>query len=72
MTDDYLGLLLAYSCILFFKLVSALENPLLQRTPRRMVPTEAEQRLYTQIASAMKKLNQFRTKTQPPTLHKPS
>ena len=72
MTDDYLGLLLAESCILFFKLVSALGNPLLQRTPRRMVPTEAEQKLYTQIAGAMRNSNLFPTKTQPPKLHKPS
>src|SRR4028118_1480231 len=72
MTDDYLGLLLGYSCILFFKLVSALGNPLFQRTPRRMVPTEAGQRLYTEIAGARRNSNQFRTKTQPPKLHKPS
>jgi len=37
-----------------------------------MVPTEAGQRLYTQIAGAMRNSNQFRTKTQPPKLHKPS
>jgi hypothetical protein len=72
MTDDYLGLLLGYSCILFFKLISALGNPLFQRTPRRMVPTEAGQRLYTEIAGARRNSNQFRTKTQPPKLHKPS
>ena len=53
-------------------LQSVLGNPLLQRTPRRMVPTEAGQRLYTQIAGAMRNSNQFRTKTQPPKLHKPS
>jgi len=35
---------------------SALRNPLFQRTPRRMVPTEAGQRLYTQIAGAIEKL----------------
>ena len=35
---------------------SALGNPLLQRTPRRMVPTEGGQRLYTQIAGAIEKL----------------
>jgi DNA-binding transcriptional LysR family regulator len=51
---------------------SALENPLFQRTPRRMVPTEAAQTLYTQIAGAMRNSNQFRTKTQLPKLHKPS
>jgi DNA-binding transcriptional LysR family regulator len=38
------------------QLVSALGNPLFQRTPRRMVPTEAGQRLYTQIAGAIEKL----------------
>ncbi len=37
-----------------------------------MVPAEAGQRLYTQIAGAMRNSNQFRTKTQPPKLHKPS
>jgi hypothetical protein len=37
-----------------------------------MVPAEAGQRLYTQIAGAMINSNQFRTKTQPPKLHKPS
>ncbi|MEG4104930.1 LysR family transcriptional regulator [Microcoleus sp. S13_C5] len=37
-------------------LESALGNPLFQRTPRRMVPTEAGQRLYTQIAGAIEKL----------------
>ena len=37
-----------------------------------MVPTEAGQRLYTQIAGAMRNSNQFRTKNQPPKLHKPS
>ena len=51
---------------------SALGNSLFQRTPRRMVPTEAGQRLYTQIAGAMTNSNQFRTKAQPPKLHKPS
>jgi DNA-binding transcriptional LysR family regulator len=51
---------------------SAWGNPLFQRTLRRMVPTEAGQRLYTQIAGAMRNSNQFRTKTQPPKLHKPS
>ncbi|MEG4804909.1 LysR family transcriptional regulator [Microcoleus sp. ARI1-B5] len=35
---------------------SALGNPLFQRTPRRMVPTEAGQRLYTQVAGAIEKL----------------
>jgi DNA-binding transcriptional LysR family regulator len=35
---------------------SAWGNPLFQRTPRRMVPTEAGQRLYTQIAGAIEKL----------------
>ena len=35
---------------------SALGNPLFQRTPRRMVPAEAGQRLYTQIAGAIDKL----------------
>ena len=35
---------------------SALGNPLFQRTPRRMVPTEAGQRLYTQVAGAIDKL----------------
>ena len=51
---------------------SALGNLLFQRTPRRMVPTEAGQRLYTEIAGARRNSNQFRTKTQPPKLHKPS
>jgi DNA-binding transcriptional LysR family regulator len=37
-------------------LESALGNPLFQRTPRRMVPTEAGQRLYTQVAGAIEKL----------------
>jgi hypothetical protein len=37
-----------------------------------MVPAEAGQRLYAQIAGAMRNSNQFRTKTQPPKLHKPS
>jgi len=35
---------------------SALGNPLFQGTPRRMVPTEAGQRLYTQIAGTSDKL----------------
>ncbi|WP_293123991.1 LysR family transcriptional regulator [Microcoleus sp. bin38.metabat.b11b12b14.051] len=37
-------------------LESALGNPLFQRTPRRMLPTEAGQRLYTQVAGAIEKL----------------
>ncbi|MEG3860717.1 LysR family transcriptional regulator [Microcoleus sp. herbarium12] len=37
-------------------LESALGNPLFQRTARRMVPTEAGQRLYTQVAGAIEKL----------------
>ncbi|MEG4392356.1 LysR family transcriptional regulator [Microcoleus sp. BROC3] len=37
-------------------LESALGNPLFQRTPRRMVPTEAGQILYTQIPGAIEKL----------------
>ncbi|WP_265233897.1 LysR family transcriptional regulator [Lyngbya sp. CCAP 1446/10] len=37
-------------------LESALGNQLFQRTPRRMVPTEAGQRLYTQVAGAIEKL----------------
>ena len=35
---------------------SAWGNPLFQRILRRMVPTEAGQRLYTQIAGAIEKL----------------
>ena len=72
MTDDYLGQAACLQLHSFFKLVSAWGNPLFQRTPRRMVPTEAGQTLYTQIAGAMRNSNQFRTKTQPPKLHKPS
>ncbi|MCC3421552.1 MAG: LysR family transcriptional regulator, partial [Microcoleus sp. PH2017_07_MST_O_A] len=37
-------------------LESALGNPLFQRTPRRMVPTDAGKRLYSQVASAIEKL----------------
>jgi DNA-binding transcriptional LysR family regulator len=37
-------------------LESALGNRLFDRTPRRMVPTEAGQRLYTQIVGAIEKL----------------
>ena len=37
-------------------LESALGNQLFQRTPRRMVPTEAGKRLYSQVVSAIEKL----------------
>ena len=37
-------------------LESALGNPLFQRTPRRMVPTEAGKRLYSQVVGAIEKL----------------
>jgi len=37
-------------------LESALGNRLFERTPRRMVPTEAGLRLYTQVAGAIEKL----------------
>ncbi len=37
-------------------LESALGNPLFQRTPRRMVPTDAGNRLYSQVVSAIEKL----------------
>ena len=37
-------------------LESALGNQLFQRTPRRMVPTEAGKRLYSQVAGAIEKL----------------
>ncbi|MEG4942993.1 LysR family transcriptional regulator [Microcoleus sp. F4-D5] len=52
-------------------LESALGNPLFQRTPRRMVPTEAGQILYTQIPGAIEKLASLPTKTQQPKLRKP-
>lgn len=44
-------------------LESALGHPLFQRTPRRMVPTEAGKRLYTQVVAAVETLESIPTKS---------
>lgn len=44
-------------------LESALGHPLFQRTPRRMVPTEAGKRLYTQVVAAIETLESIPTKS---------
>ncbi len=44
-------------------LESALGNSLFERTPRKMLPTEAGKRLYNQIAAAIESLESITTKT---------
>jgi len=51
---------------------SALGNPLFQRTPRRMVPRKRDKDFILKLLVRSTNSNQFRTKTQPPKLHKPS
>lgn len=46
-------------------LESALAQPLFQRLPRRMLPTEEGKRLYTQIAEAIEKLESVTTRISP-------
>jgi DNA-binding transcriptional LysR family regulator len=47
-------------------LEAALAQPLFQRMPRRMVPTDEGKRLYTQIAEAIEKLESITTRISPP------
>ncbi|RUS96559.1 LysR family transcriptional regulator [Dulcicalothrix desertica PCC 7102] len=44
-------------------LESALDYPLFQRMPRRMVPTEAGKRLYTEVIAAIERLESITAKT---------
>src|SRR4028119_492518 len=72
MTDDYLGLLLAYSCILFLNWYQLGEIPCFKGLRGGWFPRKRDKDFILKLLVRSRNSNQFRTKTQPPKLHKPS